>query len=677
MRIVKRHTRCLALLSLSASLVLTATAPAVDLAEMSLEELLGIEVIMASRRPERLSDASAAAFVITRDDLHRSGVTELPEALRMVPGIHIGRINTHTWAITSRGFNNFFANKLFVMVDGRPVFQPLFAGVFWETQDLMPEDVERIEVIRGPGAALWGANAVNGVVNIVTQNSQSTQGGVVSLGGGTYEHGFLNIRQGGTIGANAFYRAYGRYTNRGGFVYDTGDDASDGWTIARGGYRVDWRPTEQTSLSVHNDFYDGTVRHNFQVVTSIDSPYVEVFDYAASLSGAYVLTRCEHELSNRSSLSLQLTYDWGRRDDGVGKGAVHTIDADFQHRLSLHERHDLIWGVGSRVSFDHVDGTFTFSFVPRSRTTYLLSGFIQDEFAVIPDRLGLTVGSKFEQNSATGYEVQPEARVMWKPGRRTTVWAGVARAVRTPTRFETDVRYVMYAEHFPPNPPVFPDGGTALAVVTGNEDMPAGSMMAYQLGLRTQPREDFSLDVAAYYNVYRKLTTLERGTPTLPLSSEPRYVVIPLVIDARMKGTTHGLEVAATWQPHARLRLRAAGTYFSITVDPDQDSHDVIGEILAGNCPRFQLHLRSMVDLPRNMTLDVTGRYVDPLKSIDVSRYVTLDARWGWQVFPELGISVTGRNLLQLHHREFRQPNGFIRETDVVRDVYAAMEWRF
>ena len=645
----------------------------VDLTELSLEELMNIEITSVSKKEEKLFEAAAAVCVITGEDIRRSGVTSIPEALRMVPGMEVAHIDANKWAISSRGFNDLFANKLLVLIDGRSVYTPLFSGVFWEAQDVLLEDVERIEVIRGPGAALWGANAVNGIINILTKRAQDTQGGMVSLGVGSEERGFSSVRYGGRLGNDGYYRIYTKVFDRDNFVYASGEEAADGWKVLQGGFRIDWEGSNHNSLTLQGDVYDGEVGQTYKIIDSLEPPFERTFDFVVPIAGGNVLGRWEHVFSDASDLTLQLYYDRTEREDAAIAGYLHKFDVDLQHRFGSGERQEVVWGLGYRFMRDEIKGSFLMSVHPESRDYDLFSAFAQDEIALVEDRLRLTLGSKFEHNDYTGFEIQPNARLLWTPHRRHTIWGAVSRAVRTPSRVEDGMRVV---REVLPSGVVSPDVPTAF-VVLGSRDFESEELLAFELGYRVRPTDRLFLDVATFYNVYDKFLTIEPGTPFLETSSPPEHFVVPFTVDNRMEAETYGVELEGDLRMLDRWRLRVRYAYLQMQMHLHRNSGYTSGEEWEGVSPRHQFSLCSSMDLPGNLGLDLGARYVDDLPDIDMESYLSFDIRVGWNVMENLEVSAVGQNLFNTHHPEFRAPHTPPLPTEVERGVYGAMRWRF
>jgi len=637
-----------------------AEGDSIGLSQLSLEELMNVEVTSVSKKPEKLSEAAAAIYVITREDIHRSGVTSIPEALRMAPGLDVGRVDAHNWAITSRGFNDVYANKLQVLIDGRSVYTPLFSGVFWDTQNTFLDDIDRIEIIRGPGATLWGANAVNGVINVITRPAKETQGVLIQGGGGTEERAFGGVRYGGQLGENAHYRVYGKYFNRDDSVQPSGARANDGWWMGHGGARVDWESSENDLLTFQGDAYSGRVKQSF-VVTSPTTPGGQTVEDEYDVEGGNALGRWTHAFSEDCALQLQLYYDGTRRHTVIFEEERDTFDLDVQQRFALGQRHGLVAGVGYRLSADDIVNTYTLSFDPDSRTAHLFSGFIQDEITVVEERLRLTLGSKFEHNDFTGFEFQPGARLSWTPHERHTAWAAISRAVRTPSRAEDDVEI---------NQPG-PAPGTVLSI-RGDRGFDSEKLIAYEAGYRFQPHTRVSVAIAAFYNDYDDLRTLE-PRPIIP--GIP--VVIPLVVANNLEGETYGVELGPRWQVTDWWRLQMTYSFLEMNLRRKPGSNDTTSEGAEERSPHHQATVRSTVDLPGNWTLDGAVRYVDSLPNLNIPSYVTLDVRLAWRPIERLEISVVGQNLLDDQHAEFAPALIRTQPTEVERSVHGQVSLRF
>ena len=637
------------------------------LKSLEIEELLRVEVTSVAKKAQKLSEAPAAIFVITREDIRRSGATSIPEALRMVPGLEVAQIDANKWAITSRGFNGRFANKLLVLIDGRSVYTPLFSGVYWDVQDSLLEDLERIEVIRGPGATLWGANAVNGVINIITKQAKDTQGSLVTGGFGTEERGFGGVRYGKKLGDDTYYRVYAKYFDRDSRVYASNHDASDEWDVKRAGFRVDRQGAGGDSLTLQGDYYDGETGERV-MTKSLDPTDPPGFDADNDISGGNVVSRWKHTISDTSEMILQLYYDRTERKSAILEQTHDTIDIDCQHQFVLGERQEIVWGVGYRFTSDDLGSTFYTSYSPDSRNDNLYSGFLQDDITIAENKLHLTLGSKFEYNEYTNFEIQPNARLMWTPKEQHSIWAAVSRAVRTPSRTEDDGRI---------NGMVIPGTPPVVVALCGDRDFESEELLAYELGYRVQPTDRLSLDVAGFFNDYDNLRTLEAGTPFLETSPSPQHMVLPSSADNKMEGTTYGIEVAADWHALDWWRMQAAYTYLQMQLHLDGDSADTISESAEGESPHYQISVRSSMDVMPNVELDLWVRYVDNLPSQDVGSYVTLDTRLGWKPHEHFELSIVGQNLLESHHPEFEPDFIDTVPTEVERSVYGSVTWQF
>jgi iron complex outermembrane receptor protein len=610
-----------------------------ELKELSLEELMQIDVTSVSKRSEQLSRAAAAITVITRDDLRRSGVTSLPEALRLANGLEVARENGRNWAIAARGFNISTSNKMLVLIDGRSVYTQLFSGVFWDVQDVLLEDVDRIEVVRGPGAVLWGANAVNGVINVITRRADQTQGGLVVAGAGSEER-FGAVRYGGVIGGSGGrgrYRVYAKSSDHGALRFADGRDARDPLRLTQGGFRSDWTLSGKENLTVQGDLYQGTAGEAVRDDTDLD--------------GGNLLGRWSRTLAGGSDLALQVYWDrTHRRIPALFEEHRDTWDLDLQHHAPLGPRHDLVWGLGFRSTRDRVVNSDLVAFLPDHRNDDLLNVFAQDEVSFLDDRLRLTAGSKLEHNPSTGFELQPSVRLAWTPDDRRMLWGAVSRAVRTPTRIDEDVRF-------------FANGVT---IVQGSRDFVSEELLAWELGYRAQPRPDLLLDVAAYYNVWDHLRSQEP-----PASGAP----VPITLANRLNAKAYGVEVRTTYQPVERWSLLASYAWLGKELRLDPGSRDPSGGRAEGNDPPSRFSLRSNLDLPADLEVNAWLRFVDRLPSPVVPSYWELDLRLAWQAAEHLELALVGQNLLHASHPELGAPAPGREE--VQRGVYGKVTWRF
>ena len=630
---------------------------------------MSIEVTSVSKKEQKLSRTSSAVFVISQEDIQRSGATNIPDLLRMVPGLDVAQLNGSTWSISSRGLNAQFANKLLVLIDGRTVYSPLFGGVYWDVQDVPLEDISRIEVIRGPGASVWGANAVNGVINITTKSAKETQGGLLTAGSGTHEKGFGVAQYGGAVNSNTDYRVFFKGFDRSSFPDPAGQSSHDQSDLLHGGFRVDSKLSEKDSLTVQGDLYNGSEGEIFNAVT-LTPPYTVSFDGRTALYGGDVLGRWDHAFSANSSTTLQVYFDRTGRNDTLTAEGVDTYDVDFQHHFNWGSRNDVVWGLGYRdISYD-TTGSFTFSFSPSSQGRQLFSSFVQDEIALKPDHVYLTIGAKLEHNDFTGFEFQPSARIAWSVNKNHTLWAGYARARRTPSSLENEVVSNVAAFAGPGGVPV-------LASVLGSPEVQSENLDAFEAGYRTQVHSNLSLDIAAFYNRYGDLSSIEPGTPTFETSPAPPHLDVPSFFANGLYGETHGLELAVNWKVANRWTLSPGYAFEEIHLHKKPTSGDTSSAADAeGDSPQHQAQLRSNVILPRRFEWNVAAYFEDRLPAQHIPAYTRLDTGLTWHAYERLEVSVVGQNLVQDHHLEVVSdsinPSSLIK-----RSFYVKFTWKF
>ncbi len=639
-----------------------------SLADLSIQQLMNEPVTSVSKKEEKLTDAAAAIFVISSDDIRRLGITSIPEALRLVPGLDVARINSHEWAISSRGFNVQFANKLLVLVDGRSVYGTGFGGVVWGVQDVVMEDVDRIEVIRGPGGTLWGANAMNGVINIITKSAKETQGTLISTTVGTEDHPTTTVRFGDQIGTNLFYRAYVKYFDRDGLVEADGQDAPDDWNGTQGGMRMDWEPTEINHLTLQGDAYYNRITEN-QDVPSLLPPYSQNVNNIDHNSGANVLGRWAHSFSESSMLTLQAYYDHFKQEQIQATEVADTVDIDAQHQFALGEYNSIMWGLGYRHLADQFSPGFFVSWNPAQHEEQLYSTFVQDEVTLLPDRFKVTVGSKFEHNDYTGFEIQPSARLLWTPTEKQTLWAAVSRAVRTPSR--SDLNQRVNLQVFPPSPP---NPLPVLVSSFGNPNLGSEVLIAYELGYRIELTRQCSLDLAGFFNDYDNLIAPVVGTPGFEASPAPPHILIPSTYDNIGRAQTYGIELSGRWNVTGNWHVTANYTWFDVRAGANPP--------LVQSSPEQQVQLTSAVDLPGNLEWNTAVYYVDQIESPNIlgqthiPAYLRLDMGLVWHPTKYLEIGLWGQNLLQDRHAEFASYKTSI-ITEIPRSVMGTISLRF
>ena len=609
-----------------------------NLKQLTLEELADLTVTSAARRGERLSDVAAAVQVIRGEDIRRSGAVSLSEALRLADGVHVAQVYGPGWAISTRGFNISTANKLLVMIDGRTVYSPLFSGVFWDVQDVVLDDIDRIEVIRGPGGTLWGANAVNGVVNIITKSAADTQGGFVEAAVGNETRAIAAGQYGAKTTGGTAYRAYAKFRADDEHVFATGAPGQDDVQFGRSGFRIDSDAAKPVSWTLQGDIYYGT-----EGLYDRDNTRV---------SGGNVLGLWTKRWSSQSQLQMRVYYDrTNRRVQRQYRATGDTVDVDADQQMRLGSRHTVVFGGGFRVSHgdDLGDGP-GFYFDPQVRTTKLISFFGQDDIALKPERLSLIVGSKVERNDFTGFEVQPNVRLRLTPDLRQTFWAAVSRAVRMPTRFDDDLRVRV--------------PGTTRLLLTGSDNFESENVRSYEAGYRARATEQISFDVSTFANNYNDIRSQE-----LPAAAGN-----PVVLGNTLNTRTSGVEIAATALLTARWQAHASYSYLWEQFSRDPGSRDVSNGVNEANDPSHLWSARTSVDLPRKIELDVLFRYVSALPSPPVQSYGELTVRLGWRPSSRLDLSVVGQNLLHDRHEEFAA--GTPREL-YERGVYIRSAWRF
>lgn len=640
-----------------------------EYSRLSLRELVEMEVTSPSKKREKVSDVASAVFVLTEQDIRRSGANTVPELLRLVPGMNVAAVDKSQWAVSARGFNGLFSDKLLVLIDGRTVYTPLFGGVFWNEHDIMLEDVKQIEVIRGPGATIWGANAVNGVINIITKSAEETQGTLVSAGGGTEERAQAAMRYGGRSG-EVNYRGYVKAFSRDDSKLDAGGRAHDEWQGAKAGFRTDTLLGESDNLTVQGDVFYGESGWDLNLpdLTS----YVSMPDVTRYYNGTNLLSRWTRTFSEQSDLSVQLYYDHIGRNDQVLEQRRDTVDFEAQHRFSPVDGHDLVYGVGSRIYWDDIQDAdyFNVSVSPSNKTVNLYTGFIQDEITLVEDTLRLIAGAKVEHNEFSDWEFMPSLRLIATPNERHSVWAAVSRAVRSPTRFNNDGRLVLQA--FPGDM-----GLTNIVTLSGDENYDAEDLVAYEAGYRGRLADELSIDAALFYNMYDNLESTEpAGAPFVGGSSTMPFVEIPLIVDNKLEGDTYGGEITLDYRPTEDLRFVAWYALVAIDLRRTAGSLDEIYIGGENQTPRHQAHLRTSIDLPRNLELDLMLRYVDQISTFNVDDYVELDARLGWHATKDLELAVVGQNLLDNGHVEFASNLVDTELTQVQRGVFAKVNWK-
>ena len=635
---------------------------------LSLEELMQITVTSASKKPQSLAQTAAAVFVISADDIRRAGATNVPEALRLAPGVQVAAIGHNKWGVSIRGFNSRFANKLLVLVDGRAVYSPSFSGVFWEHNDIPLENIERIEVIRGPGAAVWGANAVNGVINIITASAAATQGGLISAAAGDEVNGMGLVRYGWALNDDTHLRVYasGKSVD-GGENAQTGGDGPDKWRNKQAGFRLDGS-FGVNSISLQGALSDQAAGDDITAITPDPlAPVTRVHTDGDGTSG-HLLGHWERPTTTGVQ-SLQAYFDHTDYDLGLARYRNDTGDLEYQ-RQHTGGRHDVVWGLGYRHSQDSADTTRYLSFRDSSKSYDLYSVFIQDEITLVPSRWRLTLGSRFEHNDFSGFEVQPNVRLLWTPTSRDSLWSAVSRAVRTPSRGELSATIFVQG-------PSVATGGLSVAAV-GRQNMDSETLSAMDLGWRRQWSEGLSSELSAFYYRYADV----RGSIPDPqnLQFDGVHPYIPAFISNSYDMETYGLELSLDWLPRDHWRLQANVALFDarlLNIKPGANSEEFIG-----NTPTSQISLRSSVDLTSTLQWDLWLRDVGERPGTsspadDVAAYTTLDMRVAWKPRKDLDVAVVGQNLFEPSHQENVNLTLISTPIEIQRGFFLKADWQF
>jgi iron complex outermembrane receptor protein len=641
-----------------------------DLFKLSLEDLMNVEITSVSKQKQKVSQAPAAVAVISQDDIRRSGLNSISELLRLSPGLNVARLSGSITAISSRGFNDVYANKLLVVMDGRTLYTPLFSGVYWDAADYVLADLERIEVVRGPGATLWGANAVNGVINITSKSARDTQGWLVTGRAGNEEYD-SSARYGGKIDDKTFYRIYGKWRDVDNFQLANGDDSHDGWDSLRGGFRIDRYATDKDTLTFQGDVFTSRLGQDLSLPSFMPPTFRTARDSTASESGGNVLARWTHVISDVSDFSIQAFYDRFEIKDPQLAYKQDTLDIDFQHRFSPFTHQEVIWGAGFRFLADDLGDSDVMQFSPHNRDDYIANAFLQDDLTLIPDRVHLFLGTKVEMNSYSGLEVQPSVRVLYTPDEKNSFWLAVSRAVRTPSRFEEDGKITL-------NRAVDPNSGLGVTADTrGNTGLESEKLFAYEIGYRTQPSKALTVDIAAFANVYDDLRSFDPAGPSLEFTPPVPHIRIPVDVQNKLRGESYGVEIAANWNVTQDWRLSASYTYLTLQLHQSSSSTDIVNQdLIEGSSPRNQFQLHSYYNITKDLELNSSLYYVEHLRSGDVPSYVRLDAGVTWRPKDGLELSVGVQNALDDRHPEFGNSLNTA-SSEVPRSVYAQLLWRF
>lgn len=642
-----------------------------NLKQLSLAQLGDVEVTTVSKEPEKVMRTPAAIYVLTAEDIRRAGVTNIPEALRLVPGVEISRIDSDSWAVGIHGFGGAFSRSVLVLIDGRSVYTPLFEGVYWDVQNVMLEDVDRIEVIRGPGGTIWGSNAVNGVINIITKKAEDTQGTLASVGSGNLDQATGAIRYGGTYNKDLDYRVYGMGFIRGA-EFHVNNDPFDEWRMGQMGFRLDWRRNDRDTLTFQGDTYNG--ENGTETNIAFFSPPSQAnVDSTSFVSGGNLLAHWKHQFKNGSDFQLQTYFDRTNRQDAQFGETRDTFDIDFIDHLKLPKNQDFIWGMGARVSpSQFIQTQATVDFLPNQQTASIYSGFLQDEIPIVEDKLSLTVGTKLEHDSFSGFDWEPSARALWTPSDTQTFWAAVTRAVRTPSRLDQDLALTGFVSAAPPFP-IFVE-------ITGDPTYKPEQLIGYEGGYRSVVNPRFYVDVATFFNNYSGLTSL--GTVSLGFAEAPPpasypYILVSVPWANGIEGNTDGAEISPNWKVTDWWQLKGSYSYLQMHL---KDMPGITDATTAasdeGSSPHHEVVVQSLFNLPKQFEIDPTYRYVSALPAQGVQQYSTMDVHVGWHFVRQFEVSLTGENLFRPYQVEYESGVNGEPNIGIKRTAYAQITWK-
>lgn len=648
-----------------------------DLGNSSIEDLMNMQVTSVSKKEQKLSRTAAAIFVITEEDIRRSGATNIPDLLRIVPGMDVAQINGSTWAVSARGFNGQFSDKLLVMIDGRIVYTPNFSGVYWDTKDFPLEDIERIEVIRGPGGSIWGANAVNGVVSIFTKKAADTRGALLTGGGGNVQQEFGLAQYGGAAGQSTAYRVYAKYFNQSDLPALDGGGGGDGWHILRAGFRADSKLSANDTLSVSASLYTGREGELGLTLPAITSPSRVALPEEIDLDGGFLQASWNHNYANGSDSSLEVSDTHYLRDDPLEAESRSTFYFDYKYHFEWGDRQDFVTGAGYSFTTDQFGSSLTVGFDPASKSLQLFDAFVQDEIAVVPDRFYLTLGTKLEHNDYTGFEFMPTARAAWLPGKHQMFWAAISRAVRTPSRSDTALFVNLGST-------TEPDGTLVLTRFVGNPHFQDERLLAYEAGYRNSLSDNLSVDIAAYYNDYDHLQTTEPSGSFFENSPGPPHEVQTETYRNLAYGGTHGVEIAANWKPIGRLTISPGYALEQSYIHTTRSSLDTVTPtFLEDGTPHQGGQLRAHFEARKGLEWNASVYFVDrlthqgPANNLVIPAYTRVDTGITWKPTSVFSISVVGQNLQKDRHLEFEDLFGTLQSSRIKRGAYAKFSWQF
>ncbi len=640
-----------------------------QLKSLSLEQLGDVEITTVSKQPEEVWQTPAAVFVVIADDIRRSGATTIPELLRLVPGVEVARSQSGGWAVGIRGFNSGFSKDILVLIDGRSVYTPLFEGVYWDVQDLVLDDIDRIEVIRGPGGTIWGANAVNGVINIITKKASETKGVYAHVSAGGLINRFVGeVRLGLAPLPGLQFRLFAKGFDRGPEA-NPGGDPYDHWHQARGGFRLDWQPGSHDSFTASATAYTGKTGDQ-NTIGEFFPPSQRVTDTPDTVSGGDLVVRWDHQLAHDSGFYLEGYFNRTNRATSQFTETRDTFDLDFINHIANLRRQDIILGAGLRESPSLVEQTeATVNFAPNKVNNYVYSLFAQDTFQLLPERLSLTLGSKFADDMYSGWGVEPSAQVLWHPRSTTSLWASVARALRTPGRVDRNLS--LLGDVTPGGPGVLP----IFLQVKGNPKFTPEVLIGWSAGARQLLWRRLYLDVAAFHNQYDDIESY--GSPvftvTFPTTPYP-YESLNVQFANGLRGVSDGIEIAPDWKATSWFELRGSFSHVHVTLHSKSGfSQASYATGIEGSSPHREASAQGIFTFAHGWEVVPDYRFVSALPADNVRSYQTADARIAYKIEHHVELSATGRNLLQPRHQEFTGDNG--NAVGIKREVFGDLMW--
>ena len=643
-----------------------------SLASVSLEDLMNVQITSASKKEQKLSRVAAAVYVITRQEIQRSGATTIPELLRMVPGLNVAQVDSNKWAVSARGFNGRFSNDLLVLVDGRSVYSPLWSGIYWDQLDTMLENIERIEVIRGPGASVWGANAVNGVINIITKSAGETQGAEVIAGGGSPGEAYGAARYGAKIGQRGYYRFHLKDYNEGDFTTsDSRHRGDDGWGMLNAGFRTDLNLSKDSNLTVQGDFFHGRWNEGW-LAPLLTSPYEEEYG-STSTTGGDAMATYSRRIGETAEIRARAYFDGFDRREGFADESSRSVNFEFQNHFTR-GRHEVVWGLGYRRDVENEKSDVFVRWTPESQAFNLINLFVQDEIALVNDKLYFTLGTKFENGTYAGWMAEPTARMLWTPSHVQSFWIAASRAMRTPSRYDHDLSLDLFATPTPM-------GLTLMTHVLGNPDIEPEELHAFEAGYRMEFDPHVSLDVATFYNFYQREIVFGEQGISMSLTPFP-HLVMSVQPQNALTVKTFGAEAVIGWQPLSRSKWNAGYSWLNGQCFSRANTADLSGLNVCSAISRNQFFLQHFFDVTKSVTFDTNVHFTgaSTLASAAepnylIPQYFNLDARLGWKLKKHVEISLVGQNLLG-PHREFLA-EAFLPGMLVPRSAHAQIAWSF